>query len=162
MCWRPSSTNWASATLVSIEEPRFARPSVSHTFEGRDRFGPAAAWIAAGTPVAELGPALAAYVRLERPGPTVSGGRLRGTVVWVDTFGNLVTDISRNIWQRESQGRTGRVWLNGVCAGGLVRTYADGPGQRAVRAVRQHRTAGGGRAGRARGHAVCSGTGHAR
>jgi S-adenosylmethionine hydrolase len=117
---------WGVETLVSIDEPRFARAAVSATFEGRDRFAPAAGWIAAGTAVSDLGPPLPGYLPLDRPQPCGVDGRvLTGSVVWVDRFGNLVTNISRGVWLRESQGRTGVVWVSGDCVGAPVRTYAD-------------------------------------
>src|SRR5207248_4905502 len=40
---------------VEITERRYARPTVSRTFEGRDRFAPAAAWIAKGVDLSTLG-----------------------------------------------------------------------------------------------------------
>src|SRR5262245_40853983 len=40
---------------VEITVSRFMRTQVSRTFEGRDRFGPAAAWLATGVDIAELG-----------------------------------------------------------------------------------------------------------
>jgi S-adenosyl-L-methionine hydrolase (adenosine-forming) len=62
-----------------------ARPAgASRTFEGRDVFAPAAAALAAGQPLQRLGGALDTLVRLPEPGPSV---------VWVDAFGNLVTNV---------------------------------------------------------------------
>src|SRR5207244_2827417 len=41
--------------MVELTERRYARPTVSRTFEGRDRSAPAAAWLARGSPLsAEL------------------------------------------------------------------------------------------------------------
>ncbi|MDO8835803.1 MAG: SAM-dependent chlorinase/fluorinase [Vicinamibacterales bacterium] len=116
---------WGVETLVSIEEPRFARGAVSATFEGRDRFGPAAAWIAAGTAVAELGPPLSRYRPLNGPPLRAEPRALSGSVVWVDRFGNLVTNISRRAWLGEGRGRAGVVSIAGACVGEPVRTYAD-------------------------------------
>ena len=41
--------------VVELTERRFARPTVSRTFEGRDRFAPAAGWLAKGTELKALG-----------------------------------------------------------------------------------------------------------
>src|SRR5262245_35686150 len=54
-------------TCVELTDPRFARTVVSRTFEGRDRFGPAAAWLASGRTVEELGRPAGALTRLEIP-----------------------------------------------------------------------------------------------
>lgn len=89
----------AGLECVSIENPAFLRPEISRTFHGRDVFAPAAAHLARGVPLAELGPALAGPVRLDLPEPRKVEGeggglaRLEGHVVHVDRFGNLITDI---------------------------------------------------------------------
>ena len=64
---------------------------MSWTFHGRDIFAPAAAHLAAGVPLAELGPAVdpATLVRLDVPAPEVGEGRIRVTVLYVDRYGNV-------------------------------------------------------------------------
>jgi S-adenosyl-L-methionine hydrolase (adenosine-forming) len=71
-------------------------PERGATFDGRDLFGPAAAALCRGTPLAQLGEAVdpASLVRLL--GGVVEQGRLhdgrmclRAEVTWVDHFGNL-------------------------------------------------------------------------
>jgi S-adenosyl-L-methionine hydrolase (adenosine-forming) len=68
---------------------------ISPVFHGRDLFGPAAAHLAAGGALAELGPALdpAELVRLVEPVSEQVGGALRAPIVHVDHFGNLVTSL---------------------------------------------------------------------
>lgn len=111
--------------VVSIEDPARARPAISRTFEGRDRFGPAAGWLASGVPIEALGPVVPGYRRLERRSAVVFPDRLGGEVVWVDRFGNLVTNITRATWNAAEAGRAGAVELAGEPVGRLVRTYAD-------------------------------------
>lgn len=84
-----------AALVVELAEPRFARPQVSRTFEGRDRFAPAAAWLARGTPIEALGPPVTDWHQLEVPEPRADGRTLHGMVQRVDRFGNLVTNIDR-------------------------------------------------------------------
>lgn len=74
------------------DERFFLRPR-SATFHGRDVFAPVAAAIASGTPVDALGPTRDDFVRLAMPEPVREGRALRGTVIYVDHFGNLVTSI---------------------------------------------------------------------
>src|SRR5579864_7173409 len=57
----------APKRVVELTERRYARPSVSRTFEGRDRFAPAAAWLAKGIDVAALGRPAGAIHRLDIP-----------------------------------------------------------------------------------------------
>ena len=80
------------ARIVSVENPRFFLPDGSSTFHGRDRFAPVAAAVAGGTAIEELGPSLDRIVRLRYEPPSY-GDTIRGTIVSVDRFGNLITDI---------------------------------------------------------------------
>lgn len=80
---------------VELTERRYQRPVVSRTFEGRDRFAPAAAWLAGGLSLAALGAAVRDPVRLQIPRPRVDQAGISGEVLRVDRFGNLVTNIDR-------------------------------------------------------------------
>src|SRR5918994_993196 len=67
---------------VELTERRYARPTVSRTFEGRDRFAPAAAWLAKGIQLPALGRAVADFQRLDIPQATVDAdsGMIGGAV----------------------------------------------------------------------------------
>ena len=83
--------------VVELGERRYALPTISRTFEGRDRFAPAAAWLARGVDLGALGRGAGALHRLDIPKPTVEPGSgiVRGEVFRVDRFGNLITNIDR-------------------------------------------------------------------
>jgi S-adenosylmethionine hydrolase len=81
--------------VVELSERRYARPTVSRTFEGRDRFAPAAAWLAKGIELTALGRPAGPIHRIEMPIPAMDGTRISGEVVRVDHFGNLITNIER-------------------------------------------------------------------
>src|SRR6185295_6639817 len=83
--------------VVELSDRRYARPTVSRTFEGRDRFAPAAAWLAKGIDLGALGRGAGALHRLDVPKPTVDAGSgiLHGEVLSLDRFGNLITNIDR-------------------------------------------------------------------
>ena len=70
------------------------RRSVHPTFHGRDLFAPAAAELARGMPLDEVGPAVDSFVPLALPEPVVQGDSVRGEVLYVDHFGNGVTNIT--------------------------------------------------------------------
>lgn len=112
--------------VVELSERRYARPTVTRTFEGRDRFAPAAAWLAKGTQLAALGRTVADYVRLELPALETTPAEIRGVVVHVDRFGNLVTNIDRRSF--ESFGKAPgpiRIAASGRPVERLVSTYAE-------------------------------------
>lgn len=73
-----------------IENPAYRLPLVSSTFHGRDMFSPAAAHLAAGVPLEQIGSPIDpdSLVMLAWPTPTVRFGELELNVIYVDTFGN--------------------------------------------------------------------------
>jgi S-adenosyl-L-methionine hydrolase (adenosine-forming) len=94
-------------TAVALSRPAAA----SATFEGRDVFAPAAGRLANGAPLADLGDPVEDLVVLPDPGPSV---------IWVDNFGNLVTNLVPPV---------GRLRVGEAVVGERVRTYADAPAE---------------------------------
>jgi hypothetical protein len=76
-----------------VENRVLFRSEVSHTFHGRDIFAPVAAHLAAGLSLEFVGPETDEYVRGLIPHPEISGGKIRGQVIYRDRFGNLTTNI---------------------------------------------------------------------
>src|SRR5256886_2732050 len=95
----------APKKIVELSERRYARPTVSRTFEGRDRFAPAAAWLAKGIELTALGRPLTSWQLLDVPDPQSDDGRLSGVVLRVDRFGNLVTNIGRRCFDQFAAGK---------------------------------------------------------
>jgi S-adenosylmethionine hydrolase len=81
-----------------LTEPRYRLPEVSRTFHARDIFAPAAAHLANGVPVEELGPALepGSLLRLGVPDPEIGRSQIGATVLSVDRFGNVATNVRRS------------------------------------------------------------------
>jgi S-adenosyl-L-methionine hydrolase (adenosine-forming) len=86
--------------VVELTERKYARPTVSRTFEGRDRFAPAAAWLAKGIELTAMGRPAGAIARLELPHPRVAEDEIEGLVLRVDRFGNLITNIDRKTFDK--------------------------------------------------------------
>src|SRR5205085_4772548 len=112
---------------VELTERRYARPTVSRTFEGRDRFAPAAAWLAKGIQLSALGRPVADIQRIEIPTPEAGADTVRGVVLRVDRFGNLITNIDRKTVERLGQAGAITIDAAGQRIGRLVATYADLP-----------------------------------
>jgi S-adenosylmethionine hydrolase len=84
----------AGARAVELLERRFWLPEVSSTFHGRDVFGPVAAELSLGRPLADLGPAISELRDLPWPEPChEADGSVRGEVLTLDGFGNLITNL---------------------------------------------------------------------
>lgn len=113
------------ATVVELTEGKYARDDVSRTFEGRDRFAPAGAWLAAGIPLTDLGARVHDTVRLAIPAPLVSPQGLRGEVLLVDHFGNLLTNIDRAAFDAFAGGTRVDVAAGPHRLGAVVDTYGE-------------------------------------
>ncbi|HRX91019.1 MAG TPA: SAM-dependent chlorinase/fluorinase, partial [Steroidobacteraceae bacterium] len=97
----PVASRYPDATIVRVEAAKLlafgiSRPSA--TFHGRDIFAPLAAELAAGrcTP-AELGTPTRSLVPAWVDEPEVESGCVRGVVITLDHFGNLITNIDREL-----------------------------------------------------------------
>jgi S-adenosyl-L-methionine hydrolase (adenosine-forming) len=85
-----------------ITNREYALEPVSATFHGRDVFSPAAAHLAKGVDMGELGPELesGSLVRLELPQPEISQRRIRATCLYVDRFGNMQLNLNSDDLER--------------------------------------------------------------
>lgn len=79
-----------------IQNAEFMRANVSSTFHGRDIFASAGAVIAIGTNPSLAGAKIQRMVRLEIPDPEFSKDHIMCRVLYVDSFGNVVTNISES------------------------------------------------------------------
>ena len=86
------------ADAHELANPEYALESVSRTFHGRDLFAPAAAHLALGVELSELGPPIAidALARLDLPEPEIGSTRIRCTVLAIDRFGNVQLNLTRS------------------------------------------------------------------
>jgi S-adenosyl-L-methionine hydrolase (adenosine-forming) len=70
----------------------FLQP-VSKTFHGRDIFAPIAAWLSKGWQTASMGDEITDHKKFALPKPKTTDGVVKGIVMRVDAFGNLVTNF---------------------------------------------------------------------
>ena len=110
--------------VIRLAEPRFWRPIVSATFHGRDIFAPVAAYLSLGINPAELGPTVADWRELDWPTPARHADNICGEVIFVDHFGNLITNISGAALAAVSA--KARVTIAGTETR-RVRAYTDAP-----------------------------------
>lgn len=108
---------------------------VSATFQGRDIFAPVAAWLASGVEPSLLGGEIRDYIRLAIPEPRWAGEKeLCGEVLYVDRFGNLMSNIPESLIRRRLSSLEGRekvrIRLGAVEIRGINRFYGEGrPGE---------------------------------
>jgi len=85
------------AAAVELTEPRFWRHRPSTTFHGRDIFGPVAGQLARGLPLEHLGRPLVPQRPFALPSPVVADGHIQGSLVHVDTYGTLVSNVPASL-----------------------------------------------------------------
>ncbi|MCX6900837.1 MAG: SAM-dependent chlorinase/fluorinase [Verrucomicrobia bacterium] len=124
----------APLQIRSIENERLFNRPVSRTFHGRDIFAPVAAHLAKGIAFQEVGPVIENIVRLETAEPKVNKKGIEGRVMFVDRFGNLVTNIAAHHLEQlpgePKSFRIGSRWNNVIRKFG--RFYAEVPHGKAI------------------------------
>jgi S-adenosylmethionine hydrolase len=107
-----------------LEEPRYWHHPVSATFHGRDILAPVAAHLSLGLDPARLGPAFTGWVRLTCRAADLGKDALRGEVVFVDHYGNLITNIPGDVFHALA-GLPVRVTIEGRRVSRPVRAYGE-------------------------------------
>ncbi len=120
----PAARGVGTPRAFAITTPRLIRDLPSATFHGRDLFAPAAGLLASGTPVEAIGAPAPNVIDLELGQGRRAERALRGHVLYVDAFGNVITDIPSDLLPPE--GRQLDVQVGARRARGTVRsTYGD-------------------------------------
>jgi hypothetical protein len=112
-----------------IENKQYRLDTAGATFDGRDLFAPAAAWLSKGAPPASFGRLIRDPVRSSIADPTWKNHELVGQIVYVDRFGNLISNLmSKHL--NEVQSITKQpvpvVRIGQYSIQGVVANYADG------------------------------------
>jgi len=79
--------------IVAVEDPRYWHQPVSATFHGRDIMAPVAGHLSLGLDPRQLGPACAELLDFSWPEVQSGDRHIRGVILWIDAFGNLVTNV---------------------------------------------------------------------
>ncbi len=111
---------------VAAENPKFQAATVSRTFQGRDIFAPAAAYLSLGVPPERFGPPVDGGGVWAFPRPRVREGTVEGEVIHVDRFGNLITNISHDMFEGFIGKGTEEIWVANQRVSGPYGTYEDG------------------------------------
>jgi len=112
-----------------IENADYRLTSPGHTFDGRDLFAPAAAWLTRQQPFASFGQLINDCKTFTISKPKWEAGALVGEIVHVDRFGNLISNLTphhveeiRDVTQRPNA----LIRIAGHTIDGLVRSYHEG------------------------------------
>jgi S-adenosylmethionine hydrolase len=84
-------------TVRTLKNEKYFLPQISKTFHGRDIFAPVAAHLSRGMAIEKLGPSKKEFVRLDWPEPRAKGRSIEGEIVYIDGFGNAITNLGAEV-----------------------------------------------------------------
>jgi S-adenosylmethionine hydrolase len=113
-----------SSSVIHLTNPAYWLPRVSTTFHGRDIFAPVAAHLSLGVPLAALGTPIDDWVQLPQTRATRHGDIITGRVVYIDRFGNALTNIGEELLEGLERARL-VVRVGAQTLHGIHTTYAD-------------------------------------
>ncbi len=126
------TTQVADATAIhQISNPGIIRARPAATFHGRDIFLPAALHLLGGGALEDLGPKLAAADLRQQPlpRPRHEGNRIIGQIIFIDPFGNLITNIAADLLPAD---RPFRCQFRGWLTDTLTAAYAQAPSRATI------------------------------
>ncbi len=89
--------------IIRLDNPAYHLPRVSNTFHGRDIFCAVAAHIAQGIPHAQCGTRIKQYKKIALPKPRSTTSSIHAEIIYVDRFGNLITNICHSNSRKYTQ-----------------------------------------------------------
>ncbi|MHB1457849.1 MAG: SAM hydrolase/SAM-dependent halogenase family protein [Armatimonadota bacterium] len=113
---------------VHLDRSEFFLPKISSTFHGRDIFAPIAAHLSMGIPVSDLGSPIDDVKTTHIPEATTGDRHIQGEVIYIDGFGNLITNISEEIvtqWAHDSKFSNFKIHTGSVEIIGINNTFSE-------------------------------------
>jgi len=115
-----------------ISEHYFRQP-LSKTFHGRDIFAPVAAWLTKSWQTSAFGEQITDFVRFAMPRPKANGNVVKGVVLKVDQFGNLITNLRpEDVPAFTTDGAKFTIRAGSAAVTKLVPTFAGGSNGEAI------------------------------
>jgi len=121
------ASRWPPSKMIDVSNRKYWLGEVSATFHGRDIMAPVAAHLSLGVSPQQLGNPCDDYVTLHWPQATSVENKIQGQVVSVDSFGNLITNITREMLQKIPADAMVTVRCDEHETQGIFQTYADQP-----------------------------------
>jgi len=111
--------------IIRVTDSNYWLDKVSSTFHGRDIFAPVAARLSLGLAPEKLGPLLEKVADLEWPQVRISPTRIDGVVLEIDSFGNVITNITAEMLSGRPTDKRACVVCNIYETWGIYHTYAE-------------------------------------
>ncbi|MEK7773098.1 MAG: SAM-dependent chlorinase/fluorinase [Deltaproteobacteria bacterium] len=111
--------------VIELKNREYFLKETGNTFHGRDIFAPVAGHLSLGLDPEEFGEELAGALSIEVPEPEKKGDTITGTIVYIDSFGNLTTDIRKEDILKDGLAVPCEVEVKGRILGPISKTYGS-------------------------------------
>lgn len=113
-------------TVRHVTSEHYFLNPISNTFHGRDLFAPVAAWLSKNWQTPSFGEEVSDYVRFAMPKPKAANNTVKGVVLKVDNFGNLITNLTAEDVPQLLAGNSFKITVGGKQITKLAQTYSQG------------------------------------
>lgn len=113
-------------TVRHVTADHYFQNPISNTFHGRDIFAPVAAWLAKNGQSASFGEEVSDYVRFSLPRPKAANNTVKGVVLKVDNFGNLITNLTADDIPQVVAGGNFKLGIGNKQVNKLAQSYTQG------------------------------------
>ena len=110
---------------IELTNPEYFLDEVSDTFHGRDIFAPVAAYLSLGIGIETLGDEAGELKEILFPEPEVSQNGIKGHIIRIDKFGNLITDIQHNLFRSVISDGQFSIRIGSIKLERISRSYAE-------------------------------------
>lgn len=109
--------------IIKIENKRYFLKPVSDTFHGRDIFAPIAAYLSKGKGPSLFGRTLNSIKQINIPNPKIIRNRLKGEIIHIDRYGNLVTNIGKDLFKRFIEKKKFKIKIKNTKIDSVTKSY---------------------------------------
>jgi S-adenosyl-L-methionine hydrolase (adenosine-forming) len=122
----PALKDQVSSKIIEITNKNYFLKPTSDTFHGRDIFAPTAAYLSKGEDFSKFGKRIKSIKELRLPQVQMAAERLIGEVIYIDRFGNLVSNIGKEILGRFIKNKKFKIFIKNKTIDKLSHSYTEG------------------------------------
>jgi hypothetical protein len=111
--------------IIEITNDKYFLKPVSNTFAGRDIFGPVAAYLSLGRSIDDFGKRIKGIRHLQIPSPKQVKNKLIGEVIYIDHFGNLITNITKDDFEDFVRNSRFKIYIAGRLINKISQSYQE-------------------------------------
>lgn len=113
--------------IIEITNKKYFLKPLSDTFHGRDIFAPVSAYVSKGEDIEKFGRSIKSFKALQLPKVKIKHDELTGEIIYIDHFGNLVSNIDKDTLERFIKNRKFKLCIKDKTIDKLSRSYSGGP-----------------------------------